>query len=437
MSDAPRPTGLSRRTFLLGTSAAAAAGGAAGWLGHQYAGPLWNVPPDRPEDARINAAWQPRGLPGVRPGRVVEIHDAGAVGTVQDQGYTRRNREAVRQMLARGMQTLVGSDDATQAWRWFFAPRDRVGIKVVPVGKPDSISSYEVVLEIIAGLESAGVQKRDILVFERYRNEFLQCRYPEFLPDGVYWECASAAYDNFQLELDGQLPGQTSVRNVAGYDRDVYRELPFCQPQTDPADDRRFRSHLTKIVTQRIDKFISVPVLKDHRSSGVTLALKNLSHGLVNNVARSHIGYSDRAEGRGRSLNQCNTFIPANVALPPTRQKAVLQILDGLVGTWEGGPGTWNRSFATWNYGSLFFATDPVALDHVGWRIIDAKRAEENWPAVSEMGLSGRTGIVEFQGQPVHEQFPMRQPEHIPLAGTLGLGTFDIENIQHQRIDLT
>src|SRR5919204_49015 len=50
-------------------------------------------------------------------------------------------------------------------------------------------------------------------------------------------------------------------------------------------------------------------------SAGVTLALKNLSHGLVNNVARSH---------GTRSLNACNLFIPAAVQLPVIRNKTVL-----------------------------------------------------------------------------------------------------------------
>ena len=58
-------------------------------------------------------------------------------------------------------------------------------------------------------------------------------------------------------------------------------------------------------------------------------------------------------------------------SLAPTRAKAVLHILDGLVATWEGGPKTDNKTFATWEYKSLLFATDPVALDHIGWEIID------------------------------------------------------------------
>ena len=47
-------------------------------------------------------------------------------------------------------------------------------------------------------------------------------------------------------------------------------------------------SCLSRILTRRIHLLINLGVLKHHQSAGVTIALKNLSHGLVNNVARSH-----------------------------------------------------------------------------------------------------------------------------------------------------
>ncbi len=46
------------------------------------------------------------------------------------------------------------------------------------------------------------------------------------------------------------------------------------------------RSQVARFMTQEVKKLINLPALKDHQSAGVTLALKNLSHGLVNNVSR-------------------------------------------------------------------------------------------------------------------------------------------------------
>lgn len=432
---------VARRAFLTGAAAGLAGGGALGWK-------AWEVLSRRVAGGQsaIGLESEPRrlahgslGVPGPYPGRVIEVHHPGSVmPAAAGVPYAPRNRQAIRAMLARGMRELVGCDHSVEAWRRFFRIGDRVGIKVVPVGQPDSISSYEVVLEVIAGLQLAGVRLNDILVFERYKDAFLGCGYHRILPAGVHWECSSAAYDDAQLEIDGQLPGKPKEKHVAGYDADVYREESFCNPSCDPSDDRRFRSHVSRIITRKVDKFISIPVLKDHRSAGVTLCLKNLSHGSVNNVARSHITDASFAGSDGRagvgSLNQCGTFIPAMVALPPIREKAVLQILDGLVGTYEGGPGNWNSTFATWQHKSLLLATDPVALDHVGWEIIDQKRAKEGWPRIASMGLDA--GVNDAGGKPYPESFHIRQPQHVPLGATLGLGIFDRQKIEHRRIHL-
>src|SRR4029077_5740627 len=159
------------------------------------------------------------------------------------------------------------------------------------------------------------------------------------------------------------------------------------------------------------------------------------------NVARSHIPAVARRSRRESEPNQCNTFIPTAVAQLPTRQKAVLHILDGLVGVYEGGPGCWNRTWGTWQRKSLFFATDPVAMDHVSWDIIDAKRAEVGWapvghmgliqggqqwrasPGLAAMGLANQSpvAVVAALTEPrrraglVSEPFDRRQPEHVML----------------------
>lgn len=441
--------GVSRRKFLASGTAGATLSVLAGCGGTRTI--------DQSNRSRITGL----GTPGAFPGRVVEVGHAGAVTD------GRRDSAVVKAMLEQGMSQLVpDAETAVDAWRYFFQPGDRVGIKVVPVGKvpkqwvnhnyegpivdlkrPGSISSYEVVHEIVNGLASAGVNKADILVFERYRKEFIGAGYVAMLPAGVHWECSSVKFDTSQLEIDGQIRGQRRLKNVSGYDRDVYREIPFCQPSSihHPDDDRRFRSHLSTIVTQKVDKIINIPVLKDHRTGGVTLALKNMSHGFVNNVARSHIVGLPPSPLMEKSshatLNHCQTFIPAAASLDLTREKCVLQILDGLVGTYEGGPGAWNRSFATWEYNSLLFATDPVALDRIGWEIIDAKRALHDWPSIARMGLDSETGFSpatnEFAGRPSSETFHIRQPQHIPLAGILGMGIYDRAQIKHQQVTMT
>jgi len=342
------------------------------------------------------------GLPGAHPGRVVEVrHPGSCPGGTPDA-------EAVRRMVQRGMTSLTGIDEPAEAWRSMFAKGEIVGIKVNPVGAPHAISNYATMHALVDGLESAGVRRRDVVIFDRYKDQFLKSGYKDHLPDSCRWDWAVDTYDEPQMD-------------IARYDPDVFATLDIVHAEPgvhDPHDERTRRSHLAKVVTQGVDKLICIPVLKDHGSGGVTLSLKNMSHGLVNNVSRSH-GTSE--------TNTCNLFIPAIVSHPVIRRKAVLQVLDGLNAVFQGGPGS--RKPYVWQYEALFFATDPVALDRIGWEIVDAKRGREGLPPVSEVGKRGKnpTGT---------ESFDYRQPQHIAGAGALGLGVYDRAKIDHRVVKL-
>jgi uncharacterized protein (DUF362 family) len=172
---------------------------------------------------------------------------------------------------------------------------------------------------------------------------------------------------------------------------------------------------VARFLTRDVNKLINLPVLKDHQSAGVTLALKNLSHGFVNNCWRSH---------STPTLNACGAFIPAVVNLPVIRQKTVLHILDGIKGLYHGGPGADPRF--VWEHKTLYFATDPVALDRIGWQAIDGKRRQ-----------AGMSAVAEAAPDPPRSNFVRRQPEHVEIAGALGLGEWDDKKIDLQRFELS
>ncbi|MDX2037986.1 MAG: DUF362 domain-containing protein [Isosphaeraceae bacterium] len=341
------------------------------------------------------------GLPGPYPGRVVEVRNKAMI----KDGV--KNREAIKASLARAMKELTGSDEAVDAWKTFVEPGDVVGIKVVPNGFPNVHTSFELVLEVIAALEAAGLKKRDMIVFDRYKSEFMSAGYHKIVPDGVLWGGETSVDDGSQLLTS--FPGNDPV---AGYDPDEFMEMNLVHRGHDPKDDRNYRSHLGLVVTRRVNKLILLPVVKDHGSAGVTGCLKNMSHGLVNNVARSH---------SSPDTNVCNQFIPQVVDHPIIRKKCVLQIMDGIRAVYQGGPfGYANNKHWSWERNSLFCATDPVALDRIEWGIIDAKRKEMGLPPV---GSVGKLGLDSER-----EGFDMRQPQHIGLAGNLGLGIYDLKS---------
>ncbi len=339
------------------------------------------------------------GIPGPYPGRVVAVHHPNSI--VSDAYQAR----PVEEMLDRGMRELTGADDAIGAWNRFFEPGDVVGIKLNPVGMPHVISAPEVLHPVIRKLEQVGIPRRDIVAYDRYGEQFQRAGFVEWLPDGVRWTSGSPTNPRIQLDMDG-------------YDRDVYMEMPLVHPDYTPeydlSDAHARRSYVAKFLTKEVNKVINLCVMKHHQSAGVTLALKNMSHGLVNNVSRSHAT---------TTANACGIFIPAVVDLPVIREKLVLHILDGVRAAYHGGPGRSVGKYM-WEHKTMYFATDPVALDKTGWKAIDKKRAEV-----------GRAPIALLKPDE-DSRWLNAQVEHIELASNFGLGVFDDESIDLKRIDL-
>ena len=326
-------------------------------------------------------------MPGLFRGRVVAVEHPRCILEGRYQA------EPVQQMMRKGMTDLTGAGGWVDAWRLFVEPGDVVGIKVNPVGQPHVISAAEVVREIIAGLNAAGIKNKDIVVYDRYRDQFLKAGFDKWLPEGVRTSNAVETYDDVQLD-------------IGGYDPDHYMDMALTLPGYDINNLTARRSYAAHFITKEVNKLINLPVLKDHQSAGVTLSLKNLSHGLANNVCRSH---------STSTLNACGSFIPAVVSMPVIRNKTVLHVLDGVKGLYHGGPGS--RPEFVWEHKTLYFATDPVALDHICWKAVDEKRVT--------MGLKPAA-----EDRPdKYSTFLSRQPEHIEIAGAMGLGEWNESKI--------
>ncbi|MCU0245810.1 MAG: DUF362 domain-containing protein [Bryobacter sp.] len=343
----------------------------------------------------LGASAKNLGIPGPYPGRVVAVHHPASIAAKQ------YNREAVRAMMHRGMMELTGAPSWQEAWRVFFEPGDVVGVKFNPVGQPHVIGAPEVFQTIFEGLEAAGVKRRDIVGYDRYQREFLSAGFDKWLPEGARWTYATSRQHPLQLDMDG-------------YDPDHYMEMALALPSANPSDRHHRRSYVARFLTKDVNKMINVPLLKHHQSAGVTLALKNLSHGLVNNVSRSHSTPSN---------NSCGVFIPAVVDLPVIRQKVVLNILDGVQGAYHGGPGRKCGKYV-FEHKTMYFATDPVAMDLVGWDALDAERVKR--------GLKP----VALAERDEDSTFVRMQPEHIDIAGTIGLGVGDRAKLDVRRVTL-
>lgn len=335
------------------------------------------------------------GMPGPYPGRVVAVtHD----GCIAHNVY---QAEPIRQIMEKGITSLTGAPSWTDAWRSLFEKGDVVGIKVSPVGGENLCSDATVLHNILDGLKEAGLPASDVIVFNRYREETFEAGIDKWIPPGVHFEFASERYNETQLDMEG-------------YDPDHFMEMALIKPGENLNDQHFRRSYVAKIVTRKINKLINLPVLKHHQSAGVTIALKNMSHGMVNNVNRSHLT---------STLNACGIFIPSVVSLRVIREKAVLHICDGVKASYHGGPS--GRPQFMWEHKTMYFATDPVALDKTGLKAIDAKREEVGMPSIA---LSKPDRVSTFLNC---------QVEHIEIAGQLGLGVFDDSKIDVRRLLLS
>ncbi len=335
----------------------------------------------------------PLGMPGLFPGRVVELSDPKSIVR------NRVSQPIIGRMIEQGMKELTGESSLRAAWSRFIEPIDVVGIKINPSGAPACCSSPEIVREIIAGLRSVGVPARNIIVYDRYGYEIDVGSYQALLPPGVI---VIGIQDGFV--------------DAAGYDPNVYCEANFF-------GEWETRSYMASIVAHRLTKIINVPTMKDHSASGITGCLKNLGYGTFNNVARSH-----RAP-----YSFTDPLIGVMCSTEPLRSKAVLHIMDGMRQVWHGGPLTQVQDFI-YQAGTLLLGTDPVAMDTVELEVIEKKRREEGAPSVWDRDPKSITENYDaFFHDPSKNLF-YRRPGHIASAGKLGLGIADLKQIDHRRI---
>jgi hypothetical protein len=338
----------------------------------------------------------PLGMPGLFPGRVVDVFHPQSIVQRRVSG------PAVRSMVDAGMQRLTGESSAKDAWARFFVPSDVVAIKVNPSGAPGTVTSVPLLREVIAALASIGVPAKNIIVYDRRSFQMEVIGYHALVPPGVR-----------VLGLDQRWGGSTRD----GYDRNAYCEM-------DCFGERETRSYLASVVTKEATKIINLPCLKEHNASGVTGCLKNLAYGSFDNVDRTHVSPKTFTD----------PVIAVMCSAAPLRYKSVLHIMDGLRAVYHSGPFAWNPEFV-WEAKTLLFGTDPVAIDRVELEIVEAKRRELGVPPLADRNPAnlGTTGDMQ---KTAHKNPHYREPGHIRTAAELGLGKWELSEIDHRKVRL-
>ena len=338
------------------------------------------------------------GMPGPYPGRVVSVSSAKSVDTATGAA----NDEAVREMMARGMRKMTGAATTPDAWRRFFEPADRVGIKVNCGGYPHCVSAYEIVAEVVRQLGGIGVPPSQIYVYERFQNQLDEVNYAPHLPEGVQIVAAERANRN--------------VDN-SGYDPATYLEADlFGEDDT--------RSNMMRLVSQRLTKIINIPNMKDHGATGATGCLKNIAYGSFSNVARTH------QNGKSHTYSVVGTL----ASIEPLRSRTVLQIMDGLRGVWHGGPFARTTKYVFYPK-QIMFGTDPVAIDRLLLDIIDNERRARGAISIWDRSpASLKADDTRARDADPNVNIIIREPGHVEYASTLGLGVYDRAKISVEEV---
>jgi uncharacterized protein (DUF362 family) len=254
--------------------------------------------------------------------KVVIARDALLRGT----GSTVDSRRMLS-LLDRAMQALFDRDDPVENWRRVVRPGDSVGLKVNTLGGRGISSNLQLVEAICERLQEAGIRAKDIVVWDRDSGEMERAGFRVSVGgNGV--QCFGT--DGVDYEQDLALYGSVGSR-------------------------------LSKILTQRTNVLINVPVLKDHDGAGVTIALKNM-YGVIHNPNKYH-------------PNGCDPYVADLNMLPEIRTRMRLVICDATTAMYDGGPAY--KPDHSWKENALIVSQDPVALDYMGWQMIERKRAQK------------------------------------------------------------
>jgi uncharacterized protein (DUF362 family) len=246
----------------------------------------------------------------------------------------RRDPEVVTAMLHRGLVALSGETKPAEAWRRYFAPGTRVGLKINLLGRPLIYTARELTDAVAAGVIAAGVKPADVVVWDRHGGHF---------GPTVYKPGPGALGE--RIVVGGRYDARNAVRASGGI------------------------APIDTIATEETDVTVNLPVLKDHSGAGVTLSLKNIAFGCYDHHAGAHGGNCDPFIGEAYEHFTRTTRVP-------------LIVLDATLACFEGGPAPRNPD-SLWREGAIYLATDPVALDVVCRQVIMDKR--------QAMGRSDRT----------------------------------------------
>jgi uncharacterized protein (DUF362 family) len=346
---------MKRRSFIEGAAAAALLAKTAD------AGP-----PPGPAPAPVNlAASPPAGfVPFSAPGKVVKVSKP---GSLQPNQLFPKADDA-KSMLEKALTELTGKPNLVEAVKLFVHPSDKVCVKPNGIALKNMSTNKELILPFIEAMIAAGVPAANITVLEQYPSFMLGTR----------------------ITAQNVPPG---VRVVTHNNEDAtmaYRMIPGTGVQT------KFVRALTESTA-----LINFALIKDHSICGYTGTLKNMTHGCTINPHDFH-------------LHHASPQIAMLAAQDVLKSRLRLTITDAFKVMCHGGPLDKLPQYR-FPYEAVYASTDPVAMDTIGWGVVEEFRAKNRLRTLTEEG---------------------RPPAYIQAAADLGLGIADKSKINLKEVTI-
>lgn len=316
---------------------------------------------------------------------VYATHNADAISEYET------NSRVVRGMVDRLVLAATGEPDLARAWGSLVSPNDKIGIKISAAGGELFTTHHDVVVAIVDGLVAAGHPRGSIVVWDRSIEGTKGAGY-KLSADGFQLKSVTprAGYDlkaTFTAPLLGKL-----VWGDAEYVSDKGKSVPLSD-----TENTSNVSHFCRILANDVTKVINVPVMSTSTTNGIAGCLYNMTVPNIDNWRRFAQGTPFGAES-----------IAMIYANPVISQKVVLNIMDGLLAQYGGGPES-QPNFAL-HHDTLYASKDPVALDAVALKQLDAWRTKSNFPPIG------------------------RVASYVQTATTVGLGNSDASRIEVKNV---
>jgi hypothetical protein len=332
-------------------------------------------------------------LPGPFPGKVVKIYNP---NILQEEKISVAELE---KSVYDGLQKLTGKDP-DESFKMFFKPDDIIGIKVNPVGAGFINTHVELVEIVIEWLKKRGMKPENIVIWDRFDYMLKDAGFTNERFKGVQIEgiqtMDEAAQEGKSDDNSKWMDKDGNHLSKNNFDMDNYYWADVDGPKDNAYLNQQVfnekYSYFGKLITRKLTKIINIPVFKN-TGNGISMATKNLGYGSICNTGRLH---------KPLFFDVCTEVM----AFPVIRDKLVLNITDGIKAQYDGGPGP--EAKFIYNFNTLFFATDPFALDMTCHNLLVEKRKSMN---------------VKVNEHPVYT-------DYLRYAEKLGLGIADTSKIE-------